>query len=111
MFAPNVLRASWPAIGFGLNFFTIPKKAVLCWFLHKKTWNLLNVRVDKAIEAPQKADQEDRNDMDSNIQSHIASRWGLSENHGKWYERAMFSELMKMNANASNWEFQYEATE
>ena len=40
----------------------------------------LNVRVDKAIEAPQKAEQEDRNDTDSNIESQTASSWGLQEN-------------------------------
>jgi len=40
----------------------------------------LNVRVDKEIEAPQKAEQEDRNDTDSNIESQTESSWGLQEN-------------------------------
>ena len=71
MFAPNVLRAPLGLHWFWFCFFHhTPKKRFFCWLLQQKTWNLLNVRVDKVIEAPQKAEQEDRNDMDSNIESH-----------------------------------------
>ena len=60
MFVPNVLRAPFGCIGFGLNFSAYPPKKGFVLVASPQDMDFfLNVRVDKAIEAPQKAEQED----------------------------------------------------